>query len=382
MLDNALAALKPRIEEAEPLLRQWVEQASYTRSRDDVNKMGELLVAGMQATGMQVVRQSSEEFGDHLAFLSPAWEAATSGRILLVGHHDTVFPPGSFEGYRRDGDIARGPGVLDMKGGLVTVRTALSALADVGMLTTLPVALVCVADEEVGSPESAAFTAQLAKGASLALVFEAGRAQDAIITRRKGTGGMQLAVQGKAAHAGNHHADGVNAIWALSRIVDGAQALTDYDAGVTVNVGTIAGGTSKNTVPGEATCEIDFRFERAKDGEAVAAEIRKLAETVCEALGAQVVVQGGVRRPPLERTEASAALYARYASAARAAGLGDVEAKLLGGGSDANNVAALGVPAIDGLGPRGRGFHTPDEFIEVSSLALRSEALLRFVCAS
>ncbi len=380
MLDRALSALKPRCDEAEPLLQRWVEQPSYTRSRDDVDKMGELLVEGFRPTGMRVLRQPGGEFGAHYAFFSAGWETDPERRVVLVGHHDTVFPPGTFDGYERDGDMARGPGVLDMKGGLVTVRTALCALADAGLLEAMPVALICVADEEVGSPDSAPFTAQHARGAQAALVFEAGREHDAIITRRKGTGAVQIRVTGKAAHAGNHHADGINAIWALSRVIDQVQQLTRYDAGVTVNVGTIRGGSSKNTVPADAECEVDFRFERAADGDSMAGQIEGIARAACLQLKAEASVVGGVRRPPLERTPASAALCAQYASAARSAGLGAEEAGLLGGGSDANNVAALGVPAIDGLGPRGRGFHTHDEYIEVSSLPLRAEALLRFFC--
>ncbi|MEZ4223947.1 MAG: M20 family metallopeptidase [Polyangiaceae bacterium] len=378
MLERAMAFLPTRVAQAEPLLRRWVEQSSYTADVKDVNAMGRLLLDAFAETGMRVQVEPGREYGDHLGLFTPAWDSGAS-RVLLVGHHDTVFPRGSFVGYRRDGELARGPGVLDMKGGLVTVRTALCALADAGVLAELPVGLICVADEEVGSPESAAFTATNAKGATAALVFEAGRAEDAIITRRKGTGSVQLRVRGKAAHAGNQHADGVNAIWALSRIVDRVQALTDYQRGVTVNVGTIAGGTSKNTVPAEARIEIDLRFETAADGDRVVAEIETLAQQVAAEFGAHAELGGGIRRPPLERTDASVALFQRYAVCARAAGLGAPEAGLLGGGSDANNVAALGVPAIDGLGPRGRGFHTHDEFIEVPSLALRSEALLRFL---
>jgi glutamate carboxypeptidase len=381
MLDRARRALKPRCDEAEPLLRRWVEQSSYTRSREDVDRMGRLLVQGLEPTGMQVLGRDGGDFGTHFGFFTPAWQGAAR-RTVLVGHHDTVFPPGTFEGYQREGDIARGPGVLDMKGGLVAVRTALCALADAELLDALPVALICVADEEVGSPDSASFTAEHARGAHAALVFEAGRAHDAIITRRKGTGALHIRVQGKAAHAGNFHADGVNAIWALARIVDQVQALTRYEQGVTVNVGTIRGGSSKNTVPADAECEVDFRFERAADGAAMAGQVESIARAVCAQLDAQVSVSGGVRRPPLERTQASAALFAKYAAAAQAAGLGGGEAGLLGGGSDANNVAALGVPAIDGLGPRGRGFHTHDEFIEVSSLSLRAQALVRFLCSA
>ena len=266
-----------------------------------------------------------------------------------------------------------------MKGGLVTVRTALAALDDVGVLAGLPLALVSVGDEEIGSIHSRAMVQELAKGASAGLVFEAGRAEDRIITQRKGTGGIKVAVLGKAAHAGNHHADGINAIAAVCSFVTRVQALTDYERGVTVNVGLISGGEAKNTVPGRATCVIDFRFETADAGLDVEQQIRAAAESVASSTGTVFELDGGVRRLPLERSEASAALCREYGACAAAAGLGSEEIGLLGGGSDANTVSAVGVPAIDGLGPRGQGFHTHDEYIEVSSLELRAEALARFL---
>jgi glutamate carboxypeptidase len=182
-----------------------------------------------------------------------------------------------------------------------------------------------------------------------------------------------------AAHAGNHHQDGVNAIWVLARFIDAVQQLTDYDLGVTVNVGTIQGGEARNTVPHTATCGIDLRFVRVQDGERAVAEMHRLADEIGTAMRATLRLEGGIRRPALERTEASAALCQRYAACARAACLGDGEADLIGGGSDASTVSALGVPAIDGLGPRGKGFHTSSEYIEVSSLPLRIDALVRFL---
>jgi glutamate carboxypeptidase len=157
------------------------------------------------------------------------------------------------------------------------------------------------------------------------------------------------------------------------------QELTDYDRGVTVNVGTIAGGEARNTVPHHAECQIDFRLVSASDGEALVASVVALAERIAKETGTTINVDGGIRRLPLERSEASAALCTRYAAAAKASKLGYSEAALIGGGSDASTVSTVGVPAIDGLGPRGSGFHTHSEHIEVSSLALRAEALLRFL---
>ncbi|HEX4418962.1 MAG TPA: M20/M25/M40 family metallo-hydrolase, partial [Kofleriaceae bacterium] len=306
--------------------------------------------------------------------------AGTAPPILLIGHHDTVFPPGHFEGWREDGGRAIGPGVLDMKGGLSVIRGVLAALEEVGALAALPLVVVSVADEEIGSPGSAPHLQEVARGAACALVFESGRAADAIITRRKGVGAMTVVAHGVAAHAGNNHKDGANAIWAIAKFVDAAQQLTDYARGRTVNVGQLTGGTSKNTVPARAECKLDLRYETVADAEALVAALRIAADAAAVAVpGVTLEVTGGANRLPLERTPASAALRDEYAACARAVGLGDGEAALLGGGSDANTVAPLGVPAIDGLGPRGAGFHTTNEYAELATFVPKAEALLRFL---
>lgn len=361
------------------LLRRWVEQDSYTGAAADVNAMGALLQEAFALPELSVVVRPGQGFGDHLCFRTRAWDDQPDRRILLVGHHDTVFPPGTFRGWHQQGDQVRGPGVLDMKGGIATVHAALSALSAAGHLAAIPLAFVSVADEEVGSPDSRPFTAEWARGARAALVFEAGRPTDAVITARKGTGSVTARAHGKAAHAGNAHADGINAIWALARFVDAAQALTDYGRGVTVNVGTISGGTSKNTVPDRAECVLDFRMVARADGQRVMTELEAASTRIARDTGARIELDGGIRRPPLEPSEGSGALYRRYAACAAAEGLGNGESPLLGGGSDANDVAALGVPVIDGLGPRGRGFHTHDEHIELPTLLARTRALIRFL---
>ena len=363
------------------LLRRWVERDSFTAEIDQVNAMGALLQNAFGLPELALDARAGRGFGDHLCFRTPAWDREPEARLLLLGHHDTVFPPGTFQGWHEDGSRARGPGVLDMKGGIATVHAALSALSASGVLAEIPLAFVCVSDEEVGSPDSRPFTAEWAEGARAALVFEAGRPTDAIITARKGTGSVTARAHGKAAHAGNAHAEGTNAIWALARFVDAAQSLTDYERGVTVNVGTITGGSSKNTVPDHAECVLDFRIVQRADGGRVMTELGAAAEKIARGSGARIELEGGVRRPPLERSDASVALYRRYAACAAAETLGDIESPLLGGGSDANDVAALGVPVIDGLGPRGRGFHTHDEQIEMPTVLLRTRALIRFLCA-
>lgn len=380
LLDRALAAADARGAELLPLLQRWVSINSYTGNVAGCNAVADALVEGFALPGLAAERVDGAGGGDHLIWRTEAWDRAEpKARTLLVGHHDTVFPPGTFEVWEPSGDRLRGPGVLDMKGGLATIRTALAALADVGALAGLPLAVVTVADEETGSSGSRTMLEELARGAGSALVFESGRTTDAIVTQRKGTGKVHVKVTGKAAHAGNNLKDGVNAVWALARWIDAAQRLTDWDRGVTVNVGLASGGTSANTVPEHATCAVDFRYVRAVDGDALMAAFDREARALADETGARFVLEGGIKRAPLERSDASLALLARYERCATAEGLKGGEAPLQGGGSDANTVSAIGVPAIDALGPRGKGFHTHDEYIELPTLAQRTRALVRFL---
>lgn len=351
---------------------------SFTENVEGGRKVGRVLTNETFAIeGLSHGAIASARFADHLVFASHG--DASRDPIALVGHLDTVFPPGTFEGFCRDGELARGPGVLDMKGGLVVVAFALRAIAEtVGLAAIAPVRLAIVADEEVGSPEGQGVIRDAIADAKAALVFEAGRKADAIITRRKGTGAVKATAIGKAAHAGANHKDGANAIWSLARFIEAVQHLTDYSRGVTVNVGRVEGGTSKNTVPERASCDIDLRFETTKDGEDLVLAIKNATRTACVE-NTRIEIEGGIARHPLERTLASAALMKSYGECAKESGLGDGEAGLIGGGSDASTSSAMGIASIDGLGPRGTGFHTKDELIEIASLVPKAQALARFL---
>lgn len=380
--DTLLAALAARTLEMHAQTRAWVEVNSFTENIAGVNAVGALLRQAFDLPSLATRVVPSERFGEHLVFATAAATRVGARPILLVGHHDTVFPPGHFEGWREEAGRAIGPGVLDMKGGLAIIRAVLATLDAAGALADLPIIVVSVGDEEVGSPDSAPHLRALAKDATCALVFESGRVADAIVTRRRGTGAITAVAEGRAAHAGNNHKDGANAIWALTRFIDRAQRLTDYTRGITVNVGTIRGGTSKNTVPARAECMADLRCESLADGDTLVAVLAAAAaEAAAEVPGTNITLTGGVNRAPLERTAASGALFDEVAACQRAAGLGHAESPLVGGGSDANTIGALGVPCIDGLGPRGMGFHTTTEYVELASFAPKAESLLRFLWA-
>jgi glutamate carboxypeptidase len=385
MAERLRDLLAARHGDAIALLARLVEQGSFTEDVAGGARVASMLVselASIEGVSAALVPSESGRFAPHVVASTRAAEASAEGAVVLVGHLDTVFPPGHFEGFRLDGPLAAGPGVLDMKGGLVVILEALRALAAMGVLGAIPVRLCVVSDEEVGSPEGREVIARHARGASAALVFEAGRAGDVVITARKGTASARAVATGKAAHAGNAHDKGANAIWALARFVERAQSLTDYARGVTVNVGTIGGGSSKNTVPERAEAALDLRFVTPEDGEALVASLESAARDAAASVpGTAITLGRGPARAPLVRCDANVALYRAYAACARAAGLGEGEAKLLGGGSDASTTAALGLPSIDGLGPRGSGFHTTDEVIEVATLAPKAEALGRFLLA-
>ncbi len=376
--DEVVGWLSQRGAAMEEAIAELVAINSYTENVEGGRLVGRLLTQKTFAIeGLTRREVVSTRFADHLVFSSRG--DASRDPIALVGHLDTVFPPGMFEGFRRDGDLARGPGVLDMKGGLVVVAFALQAIAaTVGLDAIAPLRLAIVADEEVGSPEGQGVIRDAITDARAALVFEAGRNGDAIITRRKGTGAVKATAIGKAAHAGNNHKEGANAIWSLARFIEAAQHLTDYARGVTVNVGRVQGGTSKNTVPDHATCDIDLRFETTQDGEELVAALKRASIAACLD-NTRIEIEGGVARHPLERTLASATLMKSYGECAKESGLGDGEAGLIGGGSDASTSSAMGIASIDGLGPRGTGFHTKDELIFVATLVPKAQALARFL---
>lgn len=377
-----------------PLLRELVERPSATHEVDDVALCTQHLDAAAAEAGLarEVIAAGPHELGDHRVYSTPAAQPRERPAILLVGHIDTVFPRAmGFSGVRREGDRAMGPGVLDMKSGLSEMLFALRALREVDPrgFAQVPVRVVVVSDEEVGSPSSRGLYDTLAPHATEALVFEAGRVHDHIVTSRKGGGLFTVHAEGRAAHAGNRHSEGVNAIHAISAVVMRLEALTDYASGLTVSVGLARGGSAKNTVPEHAEIGVDVRFTSARDVARLRAALEAIERDPFEGLEARwlndrvlrarVRVEGDITRPPMEAGPATQALRARYEHQAAAVGLGVGEAPLQGGGSDANLLAARGVPCIDGLGPFGEFFHETREWCSLQSLARRTAALARYL---
>ena len=372
-IDTATQWLATQQPQMERLLEELVNISSWTHDKAGVDAAMAVL---RKATPLPWVSIESKKFGNHTLFQGHT--PATNGGVLLVGHMDTVFPKEKFVGYTVDGNIARGPGVLDMKGGLVIVAFALQALKQANLLEKSKLSFIVVSEEEVGSPDSCEHLLKAATGAKAALVFESGRKGDAIITRRKGTGFLTAVAHGKAAHAGNAHEEGINAIWAMSRFVDRVQQITDYSKGTTVNVGTFKGGIGKNTVPDLAETQIDLRFVTDEEGDLAKKRILEASKDL-GVEGALLEVYFGPGRGPMKKTPQSEALMNAYAVCQKESGLGSTEMGLVGGGSDAAHTAAIGIPSIDGLGPRGSGFHTLDEYVQLDSLIPKAQALVRYL---
>jgi glutamate carboxypeptidase len=266
-----------------------------------------------------------------------------------------------------------GPGVLDMKSGIALMLHALAALQDWHKeRLPRPVTVLLVSDEEVGSDSSLAITGSLAKKAAAVLVLEPSYGlQGAVKTARKGVGEYLVKVTGKASHAGLDFQKGVNAILELAHQIEKVSSFTDLKKGLTINVGVVRGGSRTNIVPAEAAAQVDVRIARLKDGAGIDKKMRSLRpyNRKCK-----IEVTGGVSRPPMERTAGVAALYTQAAAIARELGWKLREAAV-GGGSDGNFTASLGIPTLDGLGGVGDGAHAPHEHILISELPRRAALL-------
>jgi glutamate carboxypeptidase len=367
-----LEYLSARQDEILSSLETLVQAESPSNQKPLVDACGRTLTKLFEEhLGVSAEVIPENEVGHHLKFQL----GEGSEQILVVGHFDTVWDPGRVS-LRREGERLYGPGVLDMKAGLIIALWGAKALRQMGMPLRHKLVFLCNSDEEIGSLTSRPLIEAEARKSRAVLVMEPAEAHTgALKTGRKGVGIFRLRAKGVSAHAGNHHEKGVNAIWELAKQIDFLQGLTDYNVGTTVNVGVVRGGTRDNVVPESAEAEVDVRVATMAEAERICGILNGLKPQIP---GAVLEVTGGLNRPPMERTAATGQLFEKAHQAAAELGFELTEASV-GGGSDGNFTAALGVPTLDGLGAVGDGPHAEYEHILIPSLVQRAALFANLV---
>ncbi|MCW5752215.1 MAG: M20/M25/M40 family metallo-hydrolase [Alphaproteobacteria bacterium] len=372
------ASNRVRIDAEEILagIREWVEIESPSHDAAAVNRMADKVEADFRAVGAGTEREPGRDgYGDLLVARS-AWGDHDKPGILVLSHIDTVHPIGMLKRlpFKREGDVVYGPGIYDMKGGAYLAYYAYRHLVREGMETPLPITFMFVPDEEVGSTTTRELIERAARNAKYVLVTEPARDGGKIVTARKGTARFVMRATGRPAHAGAKHEDGRSAIREIARQIVDIENMTDYARGITFNVGLIQGGTGVNVVPEECRIEIDMRVPDAATGEEMTARLlgRKPYDP-----DVRLQVEGGMNRPPMQKTEGVARLFDHAKKCAAEIGFELRDVPLTGGGSDGNFTAALGIPTLDGLGADGKGAHTDYEQIYFSSLEQRAKLMLR-----
>ena len=338
--------------------------------------MGALLAERFEALCGRAHVHRAEKFADSVQIDFPGGEKIKP--VLLLGHFDTVYPMGTLATmpcHVADGRL-HGPGVLDMKSGIALMLYAIEALQKWPGGLPRPVTVFLVSDEEVGSDTSRVTTENLAKKSAAVLVLEPSHGpKGAVKTARKGIGEYVVKVTGKAAHSGLDFEKGQSAILELARQIIAISKLIDVKRGLTLNVGTVEGGTRVNVIPAEASAVLDVRVARKQDAAIIDRKLRALKpfNRKCK-----IEISGGMNRPPMERTPAVAALYKKAAKIARQFGW-KLEEASVGGGSDGNFTAALGIPTLDGLGGVGEGAHAAHESILIAELPKRAALLAALI---
>jgi glutamate carboxypeptidase len=377
-------------------IRSLVEQESMSRVPEATLRIAENLgdwLAGAGAT-VDILRDARyggtvrARIGHEVLATGPAGPREAEGQgkskefqenkqLLVVGHLDTVWPIGTLAGrpFRLDGDQAFGPGIFDMKAGVAIASFALRAMNDTKGPSGRPITFLMTCDEETGSHFSREVIEDEARSAHAALVLEPPIPGGKVKTGRKGVGEFELIVRGRPAHAGNDPRNGLSAITELAHQILAINAMNDYERGTTLNVGVVSGGVLSNVVAAEARASIDMRFRTVDEGVRIAEQMSSLQPVAADA---GLEVRGGINRPPLERTPQIGALFEHAKRLAGEIGFPLAEGSV-GGGSDGNFIAALGVPVLDGLGVDGAGAHAEHEHIIVSDIPRRAALITRLI---
>jgi glutamate carboxypeptidase len=365
--------LRPREPAMTRLLGQFVRAESPSFDKAAVDRFGHAVAAEWKRRGASVRLLRQRERGDHVRVEWRPRSNRGAPQTLVLGHLDTVYDAGTIlrTPFRVSRGRAWGPGTFDMKGGLVIALYAVDALASLGLLPEKRTVFLWTSDEEIGSGSSRASIEREAKRSDAVLVLEPAAGLDGRVkTGRKGVGEIELIATGRAAHAGLNPQDGINAIEEIALQISRISHWNRPRRGISVNAGLIEGGTRTNVIADYARALVDLRALHARDMRALERKFRALRPILP---GARLAIRGGFNRPPMER-KTSAALYAKARTLAKEMGVTLGEA-FVGGASDGNFTAALGVPTLDGLGAIGENPHSPRENIVIRSLPERAALL-------
>ena len=354
-------------------IRRWVEIETPTEAPEQINKLATIVADGYRDLPATVERIAGKDGrGDHLVVRSK-WGQDKPG-ILVLSHLDTVHPMGFIKRlpFKVDGDNAYGPGIYDMKGGAYLAYHAFRQLCLNDKTSPLGITQLYVADEEIGSPTSEALITKHGQNAKYVLVTEPGRDGGKVVTSRKGVARFDVHITGVPAHAGTRPRDGRSAVGELANIIQTLHAMTDFSRGITVNVGVIRGGSKPNVIAEEAYAEVDLRVPTIAAGDEYVAKILAIKPKID---GVSIKVEGGLNRPPYEKSNSGAALYEHARQLAGELGF-ELPDTFTGGGSDGNFTAPY-TGTLDGLGVDGDGAHTGHEHMYISSIAPRTKLLYR-----
>ena len=341
-------------------VKQFVNTESPSNEPELLQTSAEFLAKVMTEVLGKAPEIIASEKGPHVH-----WKGSDDTKVLIVGHHDTVFQKGTVakRGFSVDGDIARGPGIFDMKAGIIQAIYGLSEIRE-----AYHAEILITSDEEIGSYASRALIEERAKATGNVLVFEPSGNGDALKIARKGVGTFRVDIAGRASHAGLEPEKGINALVELAAQVQKIVTIAKPEIGTTVTPTIASAGTTENVVPAAAQITVDVRVNVVSEKARVESAFSALQPTVS---GATISVSGSINRPPMHES-ASTTLYAVAQSVAPGIGMTDLQGIAVGGGSDGNFTAAIGVPTLDGLGACGGGAHADTEYIKVSKMGERA----------
>jgi len=373
-----ISYFQQHLDEMVDFLGWLVRQESMSRVPEATSHLAQEFGGRLGNLGATVEFIRNEHSGTSiLARFHHACSDRSAKQLLIVGHLDTVWPIGTLkqQPFRIEAGRAYGPGTFDMKAGLTIAFFGMRALKEAGYGTIRPVAMLVTCDEETGSQYNRETIEAEGRRSHAALVLEPPIPGGNLKTGRKGVGEFELTITGKPAHAGNDPTGGISAITELAHQILAINAMSDYERGTTLNVGVVSGGVLSNVIPAQASARIDMRYQTAEEGIRITEALSRLRPVLN---GARLEVRGGINRPPMARTAAVQELFHHAKSLAAEIGF-DVGEGSVGGGSDGNFIAALGVPVLDGLGVDGAGAHAEHEHVIISDIPRRAALLARLI---